>query len=124
VKKDASMVEMQNLAHELFFSHLSKEDLRKNEMKDSGMNHYFGVAQDLRLRCMDWGFELSDVKCKVTMRHSKSDDAVPLVNADMTSKLLPNCRFEIRENDAHFSQEVLNDFISTAMSDTSRIESD
>jgi hypothetical protein len=40
---------------------------------------------------------------------------VPLITAEMTSKLLPNCKFEIRENDVHFSKEVLDDFIRTAM---------
>ncbi len=115
VKKNASIAEMQKLAYDLFFSHLSKEDLDKDEIKDSMMNHCFGIAQDLKLRCMDWGFQLSDVKGRVTMRHSKSDNAVPFITAEMTSKLLPNCRFEIRENDVHFSKEVLDNFISTGM---------
>jgi pimeloyl-ACP methyl ester carboxylesterase len=115
VKKNASIAEMQKLAYELFFSHLSKEDLAKDDIQDSMMNHCFGVAQDLKLRCIDWGFQLSDVKGRVYMRHSKSDNAVPLITAEMTSKLLSNCRFEIRENDVHFSQEVLDNFISTVM---------
>jgi pimeloyl-ACP methyl ester carboxylesterase len=115
VKKNAGIPEMQKLAYELFFSHLSKEDLDKDEIKDSMRNHCFGIAQDLKLRGMDWGFQLSEVKGRVYMRHSKSDNAVPLITAEMTSKLLPNCRLEIRENDVHFSQEVLDNFISTVM---------
>jgi pimeloyl-ACP methyl ester carboxylesterase len=115
VKKNASIAEMQKLAYELFFSHLSKEDLDKDEVKDSMMNHCFGIAQDLKIRCMDWGFRLSDVKVRVYMWHSKSDDSVPFITAEMTSKLLPNCQFEMRENDVHFSKEVLDDFISTVM---------
>ncbi len=115
VKKDASMAEMQTLAYELFFSHLSKEDLAKDEIKDSIMNHCFGIAQDLKLRCIDWGFQLPDVKGRVFMRHSRSDDSVPFIAAEMTSKLLTNCRLEIRENDVHFSQEVLDDFIGAVM---------
>ena len=115
VKKLASIAEMQKLAYELFFSHLSKEDLDRDETKDSMMNHCFGVAQDLKLRCIDWGFQLSDVKVRTYMRHSKSDNAVPLITAEMTAKLLSNCRFEIRENGVHFSQEELDDFISTVM---------
>lgn len=115
VNKNASIAEMQKLAYELFFSHLPKEDLAKDEIKDSMMNHCFGIAQDLKLRCIDWGFQLSDVKERIYMRHSKSDDAVPFITAEITSKLLSNCRLEIRENDVHFSQEVLDDFISTMM---------
>jgi len=41
---------------------------------------------------------------------------VPLITAEMTSNLLPNCRFEKRENDAHFSQEVFDNFITTGSS--------
>ena len=115
VKKNANIAEMEKLAHELFFSNLSKEDLMKNDIKDSIMNNCFGIAQDLKIRCMDWGFSLSDVTENVYMRHSKSDNAVPFITAEMTSKLLPNCKFDIRENDVHFSKEVLDDFIRTVM---------
>lgn len=111
MKKNSSIAEMEKLAYELFFSNLSKEDLTKNDIKDSMMNNCFGIAQDLKLRCMDWGFNLSDVKEMVYMRHSKSDNAVPFITAEMTSKLLPNCRFDIKENDVHFSDEALDDFI-------------
>ncbi len=79
------------------------------------MNNCFGIAQDLRLRCMDWGFCLSDVKENVTMQHSKSDSAVPFVTALLTSKLLPNCKLVIKENDEHFSEDVLDNFIETVI---------
>jgi pimeloyl-ACP methyl ester carboxylesterase len=115
VEKNADMAEMEKLAKELFFSHLSQQDLEKDDIKDSMMNHCFGIAQDLRLRGMDWGFKLSDLKANVTMRHSRADHSVPFITAEMTAKLLPNCRLDIRENDVHFSNEVLDDFIKTAM---------
>jgi pimeloyl-ACP methyl ester carboxylesterase len=115
VNKQASIAELQALAYELFFSHLPKEDLEKNEIKDSMANDCFGIAQDLKIRCVDWGFVLPDVKARVYMRHSKADDSVPLVTAEMTARYLPNCRFEIREHDPHFSQEVLDDFIRTVI---------
>jgi pimeloyl-ACP methyl ester carboxylesterase len=115
VKKNAGIAEMEKLAYELFFSNLSKEDLAKNAIKDSMMNNCFGIAQDLKLRCMDWGFNLSDVKEKVYLRHSKSDEAVPFTTAEITSKLLPNCKFEIKENEVHFSNETLDDFIKNTI---------
>jgi len=115
VNKNANIAEMEKLAYELFFSNLSEEDLTKNDIKDSMMNNCFGIAQDLKLRCMDWGFRLSDVTENVYMRHSRADNAVPFITAEMTSKLLPNCKFEIRENDVHFSNEILDDFIRTVM---------
>jgi pimeloyl-ACP methyl ester carboxylesterase len=111
VQKNASIAEMQKLAYDLFFAHLSPDDLDNEAVKDSMQNNCFGIALDLKIRCMDWGFRLQDVKPKVTMRHSRADNAVPLITAEITSKLLPNCRLEIRENDVHFSQEVLEEFL-------------
>jgi pimeloyl-ACP methyl ester carboxylesterase len=115
VNRNATMAELEKVANDLFFANLSTEDLAKNDIQDSRMNHCFGIALDLKLRCMDWGFRLADVSGHVHMRHSKSDDAVPFITAEMTSKLLPDCRFEARENDAHFSTGVLDDFIRTVM---------
>jgi hypothetical protein len=81
------------------------------------MNNCFGIAQDFKLRCKDWGFSLSDVKAFVYMQHSKEDNQVPFITAQMTAKLLPNCRFEAREKGEHFSDEILDDFIKTVMTE-------
>jgi pimeloyl-ACP methyl ester carboxylesterase len=115
VNKNAALAELQALARELFFSHLAEEDLSRNDVRDSMMNNCFGIAQDLRLRCMAWGFDLSDVREHVYMQHSRMDDQVPFITAEMTSRLLPDCQFEVRENGEHFSNQVLDDFIQRAM---------
>ena len=115
VNRSATIAELERFANQFFFADLSEEDLARNDIKDSMMNHCFGIAQDLKLRSMDWGFKLSDVRGFVYMRHSRADDQVPFVTAQMTSHLLPNCRFEVKENDPHFSADVLDDFIKTAV---------
>lgn len=115
VNRDAAIAELQTLARDLFFSRLSEDDLSSNDVRDSMMNNCFGIAQDLRLRCMDWGFSLSDVRAYVYMQHSRLDNQVPFITAEMTSRLLPNCRFEASEHGEHFSSEVLDDFIERAM---------
>jgi len=112
VTKNASMVEMEELAYELFFSHLSKEDLERRHIKDSMQNRCFGIAQDFKLRCIDWGFQLSEVKENVHMQHSRMDREVPFLTAERTAKLLPNCQLEIREQGEHFSQEALDNFMN------------
>ena len=108
---DQSIASLEALAHELFFSHLTEEDLLRKDIKDSLMNHGFGVAQDLRLRFMDWEFRLSDVKSKVFMRHSKVDDSIPFRTAVRTAELLPDCHLDLLKSGPHFSQEVLDQFI-------------
>ncbi len=109
--KDKTIAEMEDLARELFFSNVTAEDLQKADIRDSMMHNCFGVAQDLRLRSMDWGFRLSDVKAKVFMRHSKQDDNVPFATAVRTAELLPACQLELTETGPHFSAEALDDFI-------------
>ncbi len=49
------------------------------------------------------------------MRHSREDDRVPFVTAEMTARLLPNCQFEARNHGPHFSRESLDDFLGTVI---------
>jgi len=111
--KNQNMAELKNLARELFFQNLTEDDLKKNDIRDSMMNDCFGVAQDLKLRFMDWGYRLSDVKAKVFMRHSKED--LPFTTAIRTAELLPDCELELVETGPHFSKEALDDFIEKIM---------
>ena len=113
VNKHASQAELEKLAFDLFFSNLSPEDSLQNDIRDSMMNNGFGIAQDFKLRCNEWGFRLADVKTFVYMQHSREDLQVPFVTAEMTAHLLPNCRFQIREAGEHFSKELLDNFLAT-----------
>ncbi len=115
VDKNADIAELQKLAHELFFPNVSEEDLKQNAVRDSMMNNCFGIAQDLRLRCRDWGFDLSEVNARVYMQHSRGDAGVPLVTAELTARLLPHCALTIKDTDIHFSPEALDEFIEAAM---------
>jgi hypothetical protein len=117
VTKNASLPEMEILTYELFFSNLSKEDLEKDDIKDSMRNKCFGIAQDLKLRCVDWGFKLSEVKAKVYIQHSKMDENVPFITAERTANLLPNCQFDVRESGEHFSEKTLDDFLKTVVAE-------
>ena len=113
VQKNASVLEMKKLANELFFSNLAAEDLLRNDSRDSMANEGFGIALDFCLRCMDWGFTLAEVKQKVIMRHAGFDVNVPLVCAELTAAMLQNAVLKVEENDIHFSQETLDDFIGS-----------
>jgi len=115
VLEDKNIATLENLAYELFFSNLTMDDLKENDIRDSMMHNGFGVAQDLRLRFMDWGFSLSDVKEKVFMCHSKCDDSVPFSTAVWTAELLPNCVLNLMETGPHFSREALDEFIKTTI---------
>jgi pimeloyl-ACP methyl ester carboxylesterase len=112
--KGASMAEMQQVAKEVFFSHVTADDLLREEIRDSMANDCFGIAQDLRLRCMDWGFVLPEVKSTVYLEHSQTDPEVPFVTAEMTTKMIPNSQLKARDGE-HFSQETLDRFIKEVM---------
>jgi len=68
----------------------------------------------LRLRCMDWGFTLPEVKQVVYMEHSQADQEVPFIAAEMTAKMIPSCQLEVREGE-HFSRDALDRFIRNTM---------
>ncbi len=53
----------------------------------------------------------------VYMQHSKEDQQVPFVTAEMTARLLPNCRFEVREKGEHFSKEILDQFFKAVVAE-------
>lgn len=61
---------------------------------------------------MDWGFRLQNIGTRVWMRHSRTEN---FETAERTTSLLPNCRLDARKDDAHLSQEVLDDFIDTVI---------
>jgi pimeloyl-ACP methyl ester carboxylesterase len=108
--KGASIEEMQQVAKEVFFANIGEDDLLRAEIQDSMANDCFGIAQDLRLRCLDWGFALSEVKPRVFMEHSQTDAEVPFITAELTAKLIPNSQLSVRTGE-HFSQESLDRFI-------------
>ena len=112
VNKDSGIAELEDLAKRLFFSNLSPESLLQNDIQDSMRNNCFGIALDFKLRCNNWGFLLSEVQQSVYMQHSRTDS---IAAVEITSKLLPNCRLEIRENGEHFSSGLLDNFIRTTM---------
>ena len=115
VNKHASIAEMEQVAHDVFFPNVSPKDLTRNDISDSMRNNCFGIALDLKLRYMDWGFTLVEVHAPVFMQHCKQDKTVPVVTAVMTSELLPHCILELKEEGQHFSNEVLDKFISEVM---------
>lgn len=116
VIQNTNMDDMEKLAHDLFFANLTPDDYKKNDVRDSLMNNGFGVAQDLRLRFLNWGFSLSDVKVKVFMRHSKEDE--PYYPAVRTAELLPNCELVLTETGPHFSKDALDEFIRETVAES------
>jgi pimeloyl-ACP methyl ester carboxylesterase len=116
ITPEATLADLERLAHELFFASLTDADLQRPDVRDSLMNNCFGIALDWRLRVLDWGFRLEDVKPHVYMRHSRLDEAVPLNTAQLTAGRLPHCTLEVKETGVHFSPEALDDFLRTVVS--------
>jgi pimeloyl-ACP methyl ester carboxylesterase len=112
IQKGAPISEMQRLARDLFFTNLSEEDMTKDEITDAMRNDCFGFGLDFRLRSLDWGFILGDLKQRVYMRHARFDPVVPFITAEMTTKLLAHCSMLVEENDIHFSQDALARFLA------------
>jgi pimeloyl-ACP methyl ester carboxylesterase len=106
---DAEMSELQKLANELFFPNGVNKNVNSSE--DSYINDCFGIALDLKIRCINWGFELSQLKANIFMEHSVDDENVPFAAAEITAKLFYNCKLKKRSIGGHFSEELLDQFI-------------
>lgn len=115
VDRRAGLEQLKLLAGDLFFANLTDSDRQRDDIRDSMQNDGFGIAQDLQLRCRDWGFDLSTVAAPVFMEHARHDEQVPVATAVRTASLLPRCSLSIREDGEHFSPERLDDFIRTTI---------
>jgi pimeloyl-ACP methyl ester carboxylesterase len=115
ISGEMTVEDSQKIAYEVFFSHFSEEDKKQNFVKDSMANNCFGEGQNLRIRFKDWGFTLSEIKAKVFMQHSKKDDVLPYVMAEITAKLLCNCELELLEEGNHFTNEGYESFIQNTV---------
>lgn len=115
VDRQAGLDQLKLLASDLFFANLTESERRRDDIVDSMRNEGFGIAQDLQLRCRDWGFDLSTVVAPVHMEHARHDQQVPVATAARTASLLPRCSLAIREDGEHFSVERLDDFIRTTI---------
>ena len=108
LNSEAGMTELQTLAKELFFPEGAARGVNASE--DSFRNDCFGIALDFKIRCRDWGFDLSRLRAKVFMEHSVDDESVPYAAAETTAKLLRDCTLIKREGGGHFSRDLLNQF--------------
>ncbi|ULQ60633.1 alpha/beta hydrolase [Brucepastera parasyntrophica] len=111
VNKDLNQEEAENTVAEVYFPGIQPETAENDDIRDSMMNRCFGVAQDQRIKYLDWGFVLPEVKSRVFMQHSRTDDVIPYRCAVRTSQLLPNCSFELLGDGPHFSPEAFEQFI-------------
>lgn len=111
ITRNMTRTESEKIAYDLFFANVPEAVLESDDVRDSMMNNCFGVAQDLRIRFENWGFELSEVKAKVYMQHSKEDEVLPVEMAVRTSHLLPDCTLELLDHGPHFSVASFQGFI-------------
>jgi pimeloyl-ACP methyl ester carboxylesterase len=112
ILQNQGMAELEELAHNLFFSNLTEADWNRPDIRDSMKNNCFGVAQDLRLRFVEWGFRLSNIKGKVWIQHSRTDPEIPVGSVIKTAELIPHCRLDLLDNGPHFSTESLDNFLA------------
>lgn len=105
---EAEIPELQKLAKELFFPNGVNKGVNASE--DSFINDCFGIALDLKIRCMNWGFELSQISANVFIEHSVDDENVPFATAENTAELFADCKFIKRSSGGHFSEKLLDQF--------------
>lgn len=108
INPETKIPELQTLAKEIFFPCGVENNVSASV--DSYMNDCFGIALDLKIRCMNWGFELSRLKSNVIMEHGMDDESIPYAAAEITAGLLENCKLKKRDSGGHFTAELLDQF--------------
>lgn len=111
IEKNMPQEVAEKITYEIFFANAPKEMLENIDIKDSMNNNCYGPAQDLKIRFEDWGVDLSGIKAKVYMQHSKQDEVIPYKTAERTAFLLPDCSFRLLEKGSHFTPEAYQLFI-------------
>lgn len=107
----ASLADLQDMAHSLFFARLSPEQAQDPATVDASAHDCFGIALDLQIRCRDWRFDLRDIGARVYMQHAIDDTSVPFATAKITASLVKHCILDERESSDHFSNELLDAFL-------------
>lgn len=62
-----------------------------------------GVAQDLRLLSLPWGFDLGSIKVPTLIRHGDADTTVPIQHARLYAEAIPGAQLQIHRGHGHFS---------------------
>jgi len=109
--REATLADLQDLAHTLFFAGLSPERAQEPAIIDASAHDCFGIALDLQIRCRDWGFDLRDIGARVYMQHAIDDTSLPFATAKITASLLKHCILDERKSGDHFSHELLDTFL-------------
>jgi pimeloyl-ACP methyl ester carboxylesterase len=89
------------------------------EATRAGMKHgVWGWFDDDMELIHDWGFELSDISCPVTIWQGAQDRMVPLAHGEWLAAHIPGARAKLLEDDGHLSLalghygELLDDLIA------------
>lgn len=77
-----------------------------------------GILQDMRTYSKPWGFNLSEIKCPVTLWHGSDDDVVHFKFAEDMKKNIPQAQFNFIPGEGHYSlpmncrDDIISDLLS------------
>lgn len=62
-----------------------------------------GVCQEIQLTLKPWGFNMTSIKCPVTIWQGSLDKQAPAAHAKLYAKLIPNAKLTFFKNEGHLS---------------------
>lgn len=68
-------------------------------------NEGAGIAREVRLQQLDWGFDFATIRQPVRLWHAREDDEVPFAGAELTAAKLPHATLRIQLEPQHFPSE-------------------
>jgi pimeloyl-ACP methyl ester carboxylesterase len=62
-----------------------------------------GGAQEMKILCNPWGFDLGEIQTPVALWHGELDTIVPVIMGREIAAQIPNCRASFFDSDGHYS---------------------
>ena len=62
-----------------------------------------GPAHEFKILLSEWGFDLSQITCPVTIWYGQQDRQAPISHAKIYESLLPNSTLKLSNEDGHLS---------------------
>ncbi|MCX7745847.1 MAG: alpha/beta hydrolase [Clostridia bacterium] len=75
----------------------------KNSIQNSFRQDYKGVIDDMRILSGNWGFDLREISCRITLWHGQEDGSAPIIMTKRVQELLKNCHAAYFPNEGHMS---------------------
>lgn len=75
----------------------------KNSIQNAFNQGYKGVIEDMRILAGDWGFDIKEISCGITLWHGENDLSAPIIMTKRVQELIRGCIATYFPGESHMS---------------------